>query len=326
MACVAVVQEVWYTVDWRNQQINSYKAALAATEQPDLALGPQSLGFARVLYWIQIFLCNSSGLIVGFWAVALAMKAWAVHIPALHRHQQRISVGSKVLAYVASALTAILRATVHTHLPVHLTVFLNFMASKYSIGTYFRATHPDKMLVFVSFSAGSISIILILIKYLLTRIDFRRIRSGFTTQTHAQTNGTNTSRRSKKGFLIDPWLVWRFSIACILFCCFNVYMVWYSMHTHEVVAARVARGGPDFSLASTIFSWIVFIPIILPSVVAFLLFGTTTLARSHYRSMWQQLVGRHGGVGEVLASSVVVSRHDVEKGRDGSTIVTTVAV
>ncbi|KAF2157000.1 hypothetical protein K461DRAFT_317168 [Myriangium duriaei CBS 260.36] len=317
MTAVAIMQEFNYLTRWRSEQVNTWRTAVRAVEHPYLAVGPQSKGFAPVLYWIQIFLSLSSALLVTFWAMALAIKAWDWRFGRLYNYRDHFSIFSKVVAFLAPALTALFRATIHLEASMSARIFLSYIV------------------LFFSFTAGAISVFLVLFKYVATRLDFRRIRSGFTTNltTFRKPAGNATSAKTaptRKPFLIDSWLVWRFSIACLIFCGFNAYLIWYSTRSYKAVLLRGTRNSPDFSVQATLNVWFSYVPLFTPSLLAFMLFGTTSLALAHYRTVWHRLFSEQQDASamqssrDLLNSVKALSDAGLEKGRETSITVQTV--
>ncbi|GAM82416.1 hypothetical protein ANO11243_003950 [Dothideomycetidae sp. 11243] len=121
----------------------------------------------------------------------------------------------------------------------------------------------------------------------------QRVMIGFTSIFSARNNtdfvnGPRTPA-PRKPFQIDKWLVLRFSLACLLFCAFNIYLVMYSSKSYHLVMERRLLPGPDFSVKAAIFDWETLVPLVLPCLAGFFLFGTTMAAREHYKAMWRRV-------------------------------------
>ena len=108
--------------------------------------------------------------------------------------------------------------------------------------------------------------------------------------------------------LVDPWMCRRFSISCMLICSYLGYLFYYSTVGYKTVLQNAQEPGPNFSVHSTIATWVEFIPQVTLSMVGFLLFGTTTLAIGNYKAAAQSVFGRphdHGDQREIPVSSPV---------------------
>lgn len=146
--------------------------------------------------------------------------------------------------------------------------------------------------VFASFTFGAICVILILVKYIRTRMGFRSYASGSVTIEEIPTtanSGRTSRKRSRLNVRVDPWLVVRFTIAFFILSGFNIFLVFYSIGRYRKILRDGSDVAPDFSTRRAVSDVLNYIPPVTASLLAFLLFGTTSQARAKYAGIFRIL-------------------------------------
>ena len=131
MTIVAIAQEFLYLNNWYRDQVNAYEVALKSAYNPPLALGPQSLGVERALYWVQIYLGNCCAIIIACWAVNLAINSWNWRSGRLWDRRHRIRATAKVGAFLIPAVTVPLRATIRLDTCIGVAILLDYLTREY---------------------------------------------------------------------------------------------------------------------------------------------------------------------------------------------------
>ncbi|PNS19276.1 hypothetical protein CAC42_2453 [Sphaceloma murrayae] len=277
---VSIVQQCYYLTDWSTGRLAAFRASVAAAKNPALALGPLSRGFGSVTYWVQVFFFNVDALLMLFWAVALTFNVWDWRIKGIYSHHAKIGIASKIAAFVLPALVASLRASTRISVQFGPGFFLT------------------SCLLFISFTFGAICVTLILAKYIRTRMGFTSYASGSMIDdipSTANSNGRMGSRqRSRLKVRVDPWLVLRFTIAFFILSGFNIFLVFYSITRYRKILRDGENIVPDFSARRAVADILNYIPPVTASLLAFLLFGTTSQARAKYASLfkWMRCWGK----------------------------------
>ncbi|KAF4551303.1 Hypothetical protein D9617_14g077600 [Elsinoe fawcettii] len=282
---ISIIQQAYYMADWARSRQEAFEASVAAARNPALALGPLSRGFSSVTYWIQVFFFNVDALLMLFWAVALTFNVWDWRIKGLYNHHQTIGLISKIAAFILPALVASLRASTKISIQFGPGFFLT------------------SCLLLISFTFGAVAVTLILVKYIRTRLGFSSYASGSVEigELPSTTNSRGGSRaaRSRLKVRVDPWLVLRFSIAFVILSGFNIFLVFYSITRYRKILRDGSDESPDFSVQRAVVDVLNYIPPVTASLLAFLLFGTTSQARAKIAMLFGK--GRCWGRGKRIS-------------------------
>ncbi|KAG8631065.1 hypothetical protein KVT40_000205 [Elsinoe batatas] len=282
---VSITQQIFYMVHWAQSRQEAFEASIAAAKNPALALGPLSKGFSSVTCWIQVFFFNVDALLMLFWAVALTVSVWDWRIKGLYNHYHKIGLVSKVAAFVLPALVASLRASTKISIRFGPGFFLT------------------SCLLLLSFTFGAVAVTLILVKYVRTRLGFSSYASG--SVEIGEIPSTNDSRAVSRGghsrvkVRVDPWLVLRFTIAFVILSGFNIFLVLYGITRYKKILRDGSDTSPDFSAKRAIVDVLNYIPPVTASLLAFLLFGTTSQARAKIATIFGK--GRCWGRGRRIS-------------------------
>ncbi|KAL0256393.1 hypothetical protein SLS55_008788 [Diplodia seriata] len=134
-------------------------------------------------------------------------------------------------------------------------------------------------------TSGSLLVIVVLLKYLQSRNLFTRFFPRSTSKSPSLGGGTMSSvatTRTQTG--TDKWLIVRFSIIMICLLVFETAQIVYQIVNYERNRhdSKATATSPDFSAEQAKIDISQDIPGTLPSIIAFLIFGTTAPFRRKY--------------------------------------------
>ncbi|KAH8821638.1 hypothetical protein F5884DRAFT_850857 [Xylogone sp. PMI_703] len=270
----SIIEQLHYAIAFRNIKQAEYENALRSLQTTTYGYNDSPQKVDIVLFWIQFYCYDVMALNILFWSVSLFCSSWEIRGAWLGSSRDKANTSAKIFSVLFPAIVI----GVANSAPVFKSPGL-FL--------FFR-----DITVLVSLFGGSILLILILYKYILTRrLLARNIkRSRWWDPTvpkkgnnrDAVTNGTTRSSglSSAQIQIYDRALVTRFTIGFLVLAAFNVVIIilpFFDLKSNR----RLARmAGPDFSLSRTIADIFLFLPGVTASLAIFLVFGTA-------KSWWQ---------------------------------------
>lgn len=175
-------------------RLDYIEVAQRTVDEPAVALGPLSKGLNSATYLIVYYLYSVDALLIMFWSIALVASVWLWRPRALQPYENMMGLASKAAAFIVPAIFEGLRQ-------IHLSFGATFVLVNF-------------VLLF-SLSVSSACIVLILIKYLSSRLGFGGYATGTVPISAGGIRATN-NRWTRLSARVDPWLIVRFSIASIL--------------------------------------------------------------------------------------------------------------
>lgn len=288
---VSMIQQIHYSMHWRTNKEAQYQMALYSENIKGLIfLG--AAGYTQAILATTDFYCyHVMSLAVLCWAVNLFCGAWDISGNFLGKHIDKLRPASLIFAILWPALImGICSIPAITHIAI-LFYILSLIT------------------LYVSLSTGVILLILILYKYMKIRrlvmgkSSARRVElwsssggdshnqimesgtedlwtsSGGDAAVHTQImefgTGQSGATSDKRQPLYDRGLLTRFTIGFTILAGFGVLLI--SNYKYQVLRHNklLANKGPDLEVRSTISDILLFIPGVTPSLVVYLVFGTT---------------------------------------------------
>jgi len=142
----------------------------------------------------------------------------------------------------------------------------------------------------ICLGSGSLLLLAILCRYIHTR---RQIATWNVRYGEHSSAGTNTAATSSSGPTLprqgihDRWLVIRFSIAFVALGGFQLVTILFEVSSAANSKQAVASGHADLSIGRAKTDFVLFMPGVSPSLLTFLVFGTTKTFRAY---LWRKLV------------------------------------
>ncbi|GAB7349231.1 hypothetical protein MBLNU459_g8394t1 [Dothideomycetes sp. NU459] len=256
--------------NWYQLRRDFIDASRAAKLNPSLALGALSVGFNAALYWIEYYLYGVDALLLMFWAVALVFSVWEFQPAILHNRERMFGIVSKLAAFLLPVIFVGLH-NVHTTGFISTFVLVNFV-----------------VLLGLAFSV--ICIILILAKYLWTRMGVVSFgTASLSLRPNDSFEQSLSSRWARLSARVDPWFIVRFTIASVLLCTFEIFLVSFCIRRYDNALKASSGVEADYSIHTSVLDIIDYIPGPLPSLLVFFIFGTTPPLRARYREIFAPL-------------------------------------
>ncbi|KAI1842749.1 hypothetical protein JX266_011070 [Neoarthrinium moseri] len=268
----SIIQQIhqmgWWS-DIKTAEYNQQKAADAASRSP---IGLDLIGLDLGLFWIQYYSYNVEALLTLFWAGALAHSIYGfADIASFKAIRHKTNAAAKVVAIV---------------LPAILISLLSVDSVKSNVVAFLVLANINMLL---SLTLGAILLLAILGRYIHTR---RQFLSWNVPYGHSTGTGTGvgsqypsrsgaTTRRPRS--IYDRWLMIRFSITFVMLGIFELFLILFQVSSvRNNLTAQVAES-PDLSAPKAIADTLTFIPGCCPSILLFIVFGTTGPFRAYMR-------------------------------------------
>ncbi|KAK6084141.1 glycoside hydrolase [Seiridium cupressi] len=269
----SIIQQLHTMIWWTDVKTAQWEHLKTNVGSVEVAIAGPSVGLDLVLFYIQYFAYNVEALLTLCWAGALVQSIFGfADIASFKRIRHRTNAVAKVIAILLPAtLISLLRVP---------SVLNNFTA-------FIIVANINMM---ISLTLGAILLLFILGKYIHTRRQLlswnvqygnstrsqtqSQVRSG-----HASRNSVgNVSRRSSS--IYDRWLMTRFAITFVMLSIFELLLILFQVSSTRITIPDQA---PDLSAAKAQSDFVLFMPGCLPSVLLFVVFGTTTPFREHMK-------------------------------------------
>lgn len=264
-AVVGLIRHVDFTLNWRTIQIQRFENERHHSYSDSDMFGKADVGWRLVLSWTSIFTYNVDALLVLFWSIALFIGTWDIRIKSSSKKAMSIIFKTSAIILPAVMCAACSTEAVQ-RVPVAYLVTFNFLMA-------------------ICLTTGSLLVIIVLLKYLQSRNLFTRFFPKSTVMSTSLGAGTMSSvatTRTRTG--TDKWLIVRFSIIMICLLVFETAQIIYQIVNYERNQhdSKGAATSPDFSVEQAKIDISQDIPGTLPSIIAFLIFGTTAPFRRKY--------------------------------------------
>lgn len=215
--------------------------------------------------WLSIFTYNVDALLVLFWSIALFIGTWDIKVNASTKKAMSIVFKTSAVVLPIGMCVACSTDTVQ-RVPVAYLVAYNFLMA-------------------TCLTTGSLLVVIVLLKYLQSRNVFTRFFPKSTTMSTSlggRTMSSVATTRTTTG--TDKWLIVRFSIIMICLLVFETAQIIYQIVNYERNRhpSRTTAESPNFSAEQAKIDISQDIPGTLPSIIAFLIFGTTAPFRRKY--------------------------------------------
>ncbi|KAH7021281.1 uncharacterized protein B0I36DRAFT_334181 [Microdochium trichocladiopsis] len=282
---MSITQQCHDYINWEEIMIKQWELVSKFPDSPEMATAQGSQGLDLILFYIQFYTYNASALCVLFWAGELAQTLYGFDAkPRLKRVCRKINQAGRGVAII---------------LPLFTTLMLRLPEVRAHILSFLLVADLPLML---SMTLGSLMVMLILIRYLVTQKKFtqwsmpRTDQSGSDRGTEAGLSYASTSSskrigiqkiRSKQGGIYDRWLMIRFFLSFIMLAVFDVTTVLFQLNALNANRKDGILPAPDMSAERAQTTLLGFLPGVTPGIMLFLVFGTTA---GHRRKIYEALV------------------------------------
>ncbi|KAH6656783.1 hypothetical protein BKA67DRAFT_553082 [Truncatella angustata] len=259
---------IWWT-DVKTEQWENSKAHIGSVE---VAIAGPSVGIDLVLFYIQYYAYNVEALLSLCWAAALAQSIFGfADIASFKRIRHRTNSIIKIIAVV---------------LPAILISLLRVPTVRNSFAAFIIVANVNML---ISLTLGALLLLTILGKYIYTRRQFLswNVQYGNSTRSGTQSQTTLPNSRNSQGNInrrghgiYDRWLMTRFAITFIMLSIFELFLILFQVSSTRTT---IPPDAPNLSASRAKGDFILFMPGCLPSVLLFVVFGTTAPFREHMR-------------------------------------------
>ncbi|KAH9887770.1 hypothetical protein F4778DRAFT_418487 [Xylariomycetidae sp. FL2044] len=257
---MSIIQQFHVYIDWNDVITTQFHHTLDDIGDPELVIANSSTGLDLVLFYIQYCCYNIEATFVLFWAFSLTQSVygWSAK-PHLRRTFKYINVAGKVVSVV---------------LPVVMISLLQVESVRH---TFIGFLLVADILLIVSLAGGCGFLLAILWKYLQSRRQFKTWSVGYGNGSVSHTDSaqrTKPAHPKSKG-IYDNWLLVRFTIAFIMLSIFELTNVLFQLAGQRNMSRDSLSTTPDTSVERAKLTCQLFMPGLLPSFLAFFVFGTT---------------------------------------------------
>ncbi|KAF2083366.1 hypothetical protein K490DRAFT_69884 [Saccharata proteae CBS 121410] len=271
---LGLIQHMDYTMNWKSIMIARWQVSQKPSYNSSMMLGKSDPGWRSILSWMTIYCYNVDSLLVLFWAITLFIGTFNIRMRSLQK-----KVMSIILKITATSLPAVMLGiasidVVHNS-PAAFLVVIN-------------------AIMFSCLTLGSMLVLAVLYKYLLSREIFKRIfaatssmTSGSTSRNATSTTASGPTSRSST----DKWLIVRFGVIMAILLIFEAAVIVYELvnFRRNQQETSTPDPAPDLSMEQTRVDLIQYIPGAAPPIIAFLVFGTTATFRKEYAKAFRRI-------------------------------------
>ncbi|ORY56101.1 uncharacterized protein BCR38DRAFT_304062, partial [Pseudomassariella vexata] len=257
----SIIQQIHTIIDWRDIRIEQYNNSVSHNRNAQIIVASPAVGLDLILFYIQYYCYNVEGLLTLFWATALTHSIYGfANPPSFKAIRHAVSPVAKVIAVLLPALfIGLLQIkTLQTSLVAFLVVAnINMMAT----------------MLF-----GSIILLVILGKYVHTRrqlLSWDVYGASATSQTTAVGSRHTSRSRYRKKSIYDRWLIVRFTVAFAVLAGFQLATIFFEVESIYRNSSEAITKGPDLTVATAKADFLFFLPGVSPSILVFVVFGTT---------------------------------------------------
>ncbi|KAI0161201.1 hypothetical protein GGR57DRAFT_350765 [Xylariaceae sp. FL1272] len=277
-AAASIAQQLHTIVLWRDIKTDQFYYITQNFGSPVIALAGPSTGPDLVLFYIQFYCHTVEGLLALFWASTLAHTVFYNSLPQRWQHMNGgcISLTAKVFAVLQ---------------PLVLVSILQIEAIQQSVVGFLVLSDITLVLSII----GEILIVVaILIKHIKTRRRLHRWSFRYFTVTRTRDaergpEAANGEQNEVQNAAYDIWLIGRFAIAVLFLEAFLILEILSEFAQLAHNGHKPFRSSPDLEAKHANVDFPMFIPGISPSILIFIVFGTS---QSFRRSLYVSLVPR----------------------------------
>ncbi|KAK9778792.1 hypothetical protein SCAR479_04415 [Seiridium cardinale] len=289
----SIIQQLHTMIWWTDVKTAQWEHLKTNVGSVEVAIAGPSVGLDLVLFYIQYFAYNVEALLTLCWAGALVQSIFGfADIASFKRIRHRTNAVAKVIAILLPAtLISLLRvpSVLNNFTAFIIVANINSQSSMPARDT-FRLKPLTKKIVMISLTLGAILLLFILGKYIHTRRQLLswNVQYGNSTrsQTQSQVRSGHDSRNSvgnvgrRASSIYDRWLMTRFAITFVMLSIFELFLILFQVSSTRITIPDEA---PDLSAAKAQSDFVLFMPGCLPSVLLFVVFGTTAPFREHMK-------------------------------------------
>ncbi|KAI0017538.1 hypothetical protein F4780DRAFT_591236 [Xylariomycetidae sp. FL0641] len=258
----SIIQQFHVYVDWNSVITAQFHHTREHAGSPELVIANSSIGMDLVLFYIQYCCYNIEATLVLFWAFTLTQSVygWSAK-PHLRRTFKIMNRAGKVVSVV---------------LPI---ILISLLQVGYIRRTFFGFLLVADILLIMSLAGGSGCCIAILYKYIRSRRQFKGWSVGYgknstgASMQASQTKGQRPPQQSRG--IYDRWLLVRFTIAFVVLGVFEITNILFQLLARRNANIDALADKPDLSAARAQSTTVLFLPGVSPSLLAFIVFGTT---------------------------------------------------
>ncbi|KXJ86772.1 hypothetical protein Micbo1qcDRAFT_198217 [Microdochium bolleyi] len=288
---MSIIQQCHDYTHWEEIMIKQFELVSSFPDNPESATAQGSYGLDLVLFYIQFYTYNASALCIFFWAAELAQTLYGFDAkPRLKRAGRKFNQAGRAVAIV---------------LPLFTTLLLRLNEIRANILIFLLMADLPLML---SLTLGGLTVMLILIRYLVTQKKFtqwsqpksdqsgneRAAEAGLSYVSTVSTKRIGMQKlRGKSGGIYDRWLMIRFFMAFLMLGVFNVTTVLFQLNALNGNRKDGLSSAPDLSAERARTTILSFMPGTTPGIMLFIVFGTTAGHRKKIRQTvlpksWQE--------------------------------------
>ncbi|ORY59126.1 uncharacterized protein BCR38DRAFT_399315 [Pseudomassariella vexata] len=258
----SVIQQFYDYVLWKDILTEQFNDLRDHADSAEVQYHRGATGLKLVLSYIRIFAFNIESTFVFFFALSLAITVygwWSQN----SKPQRIFSITGRVVPLALTAITIVL---------------LEFPFAQRSYTTYMIIANAQFI---ISLIGSSIFLVMILAKYMESRRQFRTWNVSRELEKSSATTSFSSGRYSRKlsipgtGGTYDSWLVIRLTVALLMLCTFEILAILPRVATQRKLAQNIADNVLDLSDKRALSSIRGYISGVTPSIVAFIVFGTT---------------------------------------------------
>ncbi|KAH7309116.1 hypothetical protein B0I35DRAFT_441474 [Stachybotrys elegans] len=272
----SIVQQIHVTVEWNDVMTRRFHYINLHVDDPEVTLSNGSLGLDLVMFYLQYYCYNVEALFVMFWGWALVQSIYGLDEKLRLRHVlSGVNNGGKIFSIC---------------FPIVTTASLQAPSLRRNFGGFMLLAGQP---LFWSIGLGSVAVLAILIRYIRSRIKFRRFDVAYGQQQSSSNQSEPATISSKRSTLrnrgiYDQWLLVRFLIAFFVLTIFEITIVLFTLTARRNTAADTAASKPDLSAERARTDFHLFLPGVTASLLLFLVFGTTKPFIAYMRSCWSR--------------------------------------
>ncbi|ERF71206.1 hypothetical protein EPUS_07889 [Endocarpon pusillum Z07020] len=310
---LSMIQQINYIVAWMAIKDAAYLNAGDRQSNPSYAFITTYNELDTIVFLIRFYCYNVQSLLFLFWAIGLWHATWKARADLLRLKDESIVLAAKIFAILFPILiVSTMRSQLIKKDPVIKLIWSN-------------------LILLASTTAGSIFLILILYTYIhvhrkaatkkpgpMPNMDFsfRMNRRASDASEMPTKPAPATDMRS---IAYDRWLIARFLVCFGLSNGLQVCLIVYYYHVSARNTELADRGGPDYTLSSTLKELALSIPGVSLGLLIFIVFGTTAPFRREYRKWFQpckrKRQGRDGPIMVTRLGSVNAANNELHSGQ-----------
>ncbi|KAK9422753.1 hypothetical protein SUNI508_00616 [Seiridium unicorne] len=258
----SIVQQLHDYVWWEDVAVAAWENRVANVGNPVLVISNASPGIDLVFFYIQYYCYIVEATFVFFWAFSLMSSVYGWTSKRQWRKTfSRINIVGKIISVVLPLVTICLlqvRVIQETYVAFLIVADFEFI---------------------ISCAGGAIFLLMILVRYLQSRGQFKTWNIGY--GVNSQTTDTDTRRsslaprRRRRNGIYDKWLIIRFTIAFVALGAFECSIATFQVTGQQNNTVDFLSEKPNTSASKAIRVALQDLPGVTASLIPFIVFGTT---------------------------------------------------